>query len=268
MQPPPNGRPEREQPRRARRMERRKPRKRADGFLGGLLLLVVGVISAIAIVAVIGSYTFLPGMVSERIATGVREDFELDRTPQAEVRSDPPPEMLLGRFSGGEIGIGASRFWGFNVESIEVRLDPFDVDIPASLRQRTLVYEDAASGSIEAVVSSDEVSRVAREESGLDGVRLQGGRLVVEQDPQLFGDISLPIEVRGDLSLRGEGSLVYTPDQVRVAGVSLPQDTVEEILSGVELAFPIEDVAEGVTLRGVDISGDELVLDGDIQKFG
>ncbi|MGI8650351.1 MAG: LmeA family phospholipid-binding protein [Rubrobacter sp.] len=265
--PPSNRRSRRGKSRRGSREERRKSRRGKGGLFRALLPIGAGlaaVLAVVVLVAVIGSYTFLPGMVSERIATGVREDFGLDRDPEVEVRSDPPPNILRGKFSEGDIAIGAGEFWGFNVEGVNVALDPFDVDVPASLSQRTLIYEEPSSGTLEAVVSSEEVGRVAREESGIDDVRLESGRLVVEQDPQLFGSLTLPIEVRGRLGLRGNDVLVYTPEQVDVVGVSLPQETTESILSGVELTFPIEDVANGVTLREANIAGNELILTGDV----
>lgn len=247
------------------REEGKTPKKRAGAFIGGVVVSVAGVTLLFVLVAVVGSYTFLPGMVSERVATGVREDFGLGQTPQVEVKSDPPPEMLLGRFSEGDVSFGAGDFWGFGVESVNLSLNPFDVDVRKSLLRRTLVYESPVSGTLEAVVSSDEVGRVAREQSGLDGVSLKDDQLVVEQDPRLFGDLSLPVEVRGDLGLRGGDSLVYTPAKVSIVGVSLPEDTARSILSGTELTFPIEEIADGVTLRRVDISGDRLVLTGDVE---
>ncbi|WP_119068272.1 DUF2993 domain-containing protein [Rubrobacter indicoceani] len=255
--------------RRPRTGSRRERRKKFGGgavprflLFGAAFLLGLGAV--VLLIGVIGSYTFLPGLVSERISAGIREDLDLERNPEVSVASDPPPNILRGRFSGGTVSIGDDRLFGFRVRRIDVALDPFDVDVPASLRQPEPVYEEAFSGTFRAVVSNEEVARVAREEAGEENVRLEGGQLVLGREPQLLGDTTLPVEVRGDLTLQTPESLAYTPRSVSVAGVSLPEEITRDILSGTELTFPVEDVGDGTVLRRAEVVGDRLVLSGDL----
>lgn len=234
-------------------------------MLAFVLAGILGLAAVIALILIIGAYTFLPGVVSDRVAAGIQEDFGLDREPEVTVTSDPQLDILRGGFSGGKVNIGAGQLFGFDVESIDVNLDPFDIDVRRSIFGRELVYETASSGTMTATVSSEEVARVALEESDVDGVSLSGGQLVVQREPRLFGDLTLPVEVRGELALRNPQLLVYTPQDVSVSGVGIPEDTADQILSGIELDFPIEEVGEGVTLREAEVEGDQLVLTGDIE---
>lgn len=252
--------------RRSRREERRDFRRGGAGrVLAFVLAGILGLAAVIALILIIGAYTFLPGVVSDRVAAGIQEDFGLDREPEVTVTSDPQLDILRGGFSGGKVNIGAGQLFGFDVESIDVNLDPFDIDVRRSIFGRELVYETASSGTMTATVSSEEVARVALEESDVDGVSLSGGQLVVQREPRLFGDLTLPVEVRGELALRNPQLLVYTPQDVSVSGVGIPEDTADQILSGIELDFPIEEVGEGVTLREAEVEGDQLVLTGDIE---
>ncbi|AHY46842.1 Protein of unknown function (DUF2993) [Rubrobacter radiotolerans] len=232
-------------------------------LFAGLGVVALGAV-AVGVFLVIASYTFLPGFVSERIADRVQEELGLERTPEVTVRSDPPTDILRGRFSDGTVDIGPGEIWGFEVERILVDLDPFDVDVPASVLRREVVYSNPTGGTLEAEVPEREIARIASEEAGIEGISLEDGSLVVEQAPEIIGGVDLPVRVAGDVSLRGE-SLVYEPETVEVAGVALPQNVRERVLEGVDLAFPVEGVTDGVELQEAEVVGERLVLRGEVE---
>lgn len=194
----------------------------------------------------------------------MQEELGLERTPEVTVRSDPPTDILRGRFSDGTVDIGPGEIWGFEVERILVDLDPFDVDVPASVLRREVVYSNPTGGTLEAEVPEREIARIASEEAGIEGISLEDGSLVVEQAPEIIGGVDLPVRVAGDVSLRGE-SLVYEPETVEVAGVALPQNVRERVLEGVDLAFPVEGVTDGVELQEAEVVGERLVLRGEVE---
>jgi hypothetical protein len=69
------------------------------------LALVAGLALIFLAIVLVGAYTFLPPLAERMVARNVQEGLGLGERPEVELQSDPPPEMLAGRFSDGWISL-------------------------------------------------------------------------------------------------------------------------------------------------------------------
>lgn len=210
-----------------------------------------------------GVYTFLPGVVGGVVARSVQDWLNLQRPPEVRLRSDPPPAMLLGEFSGGRVVMEGAEFGGLRTRRVEVMLEPFEVRVLRSLREGELVPEGPISGDLRVVVSEEEISRVARLDSRVSRVDVRPGGVFVGSDVDILGN-ELPFAVRGGLSVR-EGRLVFTPGSVYIAGAPLPQRVSRRMLEGVRFVYRLEGFPEGTEITGVRTLDGRILLTGRIE---
>jgi hypothetical protein len=231
---------------------------------GPALLLVA---AAVVLLLLVGTYTFLPPLVERMVARSVQQGLGLEERPQVELRSDPPPEMLAGRFSDGRISLGDADLGDVRAEQVAVDLDPFDLDLMASILGGRIESEEPPSGTLRAEVPEEEVSRLAK--AGADvpvrDVELEEGRVVVRSEASVLG-FDVPISVQGSLAVRG-GDLVFQPRRVSALGTPLPEELVREFLSGTDFSYPLRGLPYGVEVTGVEAARDRLVLSGEIRRI-
>ena len=226
--------------------------------LAALLLLAV---------VLIGTYTFLPPLVEWTVARSVQDRLELEEKPGVELESDPPSEMLVGRFSGGRISLGGADLGGVRAEKVALDLDPFDLDVLRSLAHGAPTADEPLSGTLGATLSEREVLRLVQ--AGADvpvrDLRLEEGGVVVGSETTVFG-MQVPVSVQGGLLLRGE-SLVFEPRSVSVLGAEVPPELADQVLEGTSLSYPLEGLPYGAKISGVEVAENRLVLSGEIERI-
>jgi hypothetical protein len=228
-----------------------------------LWLAPLALLLAAAIVLVIGTYTFLPPLVEGMVARNIQDGLGLEARPRADLRGDPPPEMLAGRFSGGRISLGAADLGGVRAERVTLDLDPFDLNLPASILSGTIESEEPLSGTLRAEVPEEEVSRLTKAEADVPvrDIELEEGRALVRSEVQVLG-FDVPVSVQGNLALR-DGGLIFVPRRV---SAPVPQELAEQLLAGADFTYPLGGLPYGVEIVGVEVTEDRLVLSGEMER--
>ncbi|MBA3425510.1 MAG: LmeA family phospholipid-binding protein [Rubrobacteraceae bacterium] len=232
----------------------------------GLVAVVVLALIAGA-VALIGSYTFLPPILESAVARDVQDQFDLTEAPEVRLESDPQPAMLTGTFSGGRVSMRGVELGGVRAESAIVDLEPFDVDVSASLVQGEAVGEEPLAGNLRVQVSEAEISHLAGEEAGtpVDAVELEDGRMLVRSAATVFG-IEVPVSVTGSLNLHEE-NLVFEPKGLRAAGVPVPGEVSDQLLAEAAFTYPLKRLPAGARITGARVEEGRLVLKGEIDRI-
>jgi hypothetical protein len=230
----------------------------------GLVALVTLALLAGAI-ALIGAYTFLPSILETAVAGDVRRDLGLAETPDVWLESDPQPAILTGKFSDGRVSLRGEELGGVRAKSATVDLEPFDVDVSRSLRRGELVGEEPLSGRLRVVVAEEEIVRLTGENTTvpISGVELERDRMVARSVVPVFG-VEVPVSVAGSLDLR-DGSIAFEPEGLEAAGVPVPGELSDQLLSGAGFAYPLEGLPDGVTLTGAEAEEGRLVLTGEVE---
>ncbi|MDP8950053.1 MAG: DUF2993 domain-containing protein [Actinomycetota bacterium] len=227
-------------------------------------MLPLAPLLAVAVVLV-GTYTFLPPLVGWMVARNVQEGLGLEERPRVELESDPPPEMLAGKFSGGQLSLGSTDLGGVRAERVVVDLDPFDVDLLRSVVGGALRSEEPLSGTLRAEVSEGEISRLAKADVPVRGVELEEGRVLVRSEASVL-DVEVPVSVQGSLALRGE-TLVFEPWRLAAFGVPVSERITEQLFARTEFAYPLGELPYGVKITGVEVAEDRLVLFGEMERI-
>jgi hypothetical protein len=224
------------------------------------------ILFAAAAVLVVGTYTFLPPLVESMVARSVQEGLGLEARPRVELRGASAPERLAGRFSGGRISLGAADLGGVRVERVAVDLDPFDLDLLASLLGGAIESDEPLSGTLRLEATEEEVSRLAKAEADvpLRDVELEEGRELVRSEIPAFG-IDVPVSVQGGLALQG-GELVFEPQRVSVFGMPVPERLAEQVLAGADFAYALGGLPYGAEITGVEVAENRLVLSGELER--
>ena len=111
--------------------------------------VLAAVLLPVAAVLLIGPYTFLPSLLEYAVAHEVQSRLGLERSPKVELESDPPPQMLSGSFSAGEIVLKDAGLGGVRTEWAVIDLHPFDVDVLESLSKGSIVAQSGEKAEIE-----------------------------------------------------------------------------------------------------------------------
>jgi len=236
-------------------------------------LLSAGLVAVLALallagaIALIGAYTFLPSIMEAAVARDVRDDLGLTETPDVRLESDPQPAMLTGEFSDGLVRIRDARLGGVRAASVTVDLEAFDVDISRSVSRSEFVGDGPLSGRLRVTVVEQEIARLASENADVpvSSIELERGRMVALSSVQVLG-IEVPVSVAGSLDLR-DGSLVFEPESLEAAGVPVPGELSDQLLSGTGFAYPLEGLPDGVTLTGAEVEEGRLVFTGGVKDI-
>ncbi|CAA9426202.1 MAG: hypothetical protein AVDCRST_MAG80-246 [uncultured Rubrobacteraceae bacterium] len=188
--------------------------------------------------------------------------------PEVSLVSDPAPSVLLGRFEEGKIILANPELDGVRPEEVTIDLEPFELDVPASVASGRVESEGPLSGMLRAELSEEEVARLANSSDDLaapvSGVRLEEGYLVVGSEVEALG-ARVPAGVEGDLALR-DGDLLFDPRRLKVLGRDVPEPLTRRLLEDADFAYPIELPFEG-EVSGVEVHEERLVLIGEVRDL-
>lgn len=238
----------------------------AKGFI-----LLVGAAALVAVVLLIGAYTFIPALVEGMAARKLESNLGLSRTPEVSLSSDPAYEILAGRFDSGKVILREPEFAGVRPERVRMDLDDFDIDLLQSVRggdPGTLSTDGPISGEIRIVLSEDELERIAS--NGIESVPVRrigisGGELTVGSATRVLG-VSVPISVSGPVEVE-DARIVFDPEEAAAFGTPLPKDVTDRILSGTDFGYPVEDLPFNGEVTGIETGEGTLVLEGSVHDL-
>ncbi len=110
---------------------------------------------------VIGIYSLLPSLLEALVARNLRDGLGLTEAPEVNLVSDPVPSVLLGRFEEGEINLTNPELGSVRPDEVKIYIEPFDLDVPASLTGGRIESEEPLSGALWVELSEEEVARLA-----------------------------------------------------------------------------------------------------------
>jgi LmeA-like phospholipid-binding len=227
------------------------------------LALVAGLALVFLAIVVVGSYTFLPQLAERMVARNVQEVLGLGERPRIELQSDPPPAMLAGRFSGGMISLGDADLGDVRARRVALELYPFDLDVLGSVKDGELRSEEPLSGTLQAVISEEEISRLTKAEAAVpvQDVKLEEDRVLVRSEAPVLG-FDVPVLVQGTLTLR-RGTLVFEPRRMSALGAPVR----EQLLAGVDFSYPLGGLPRGARITAVEVGEGQLVLSGEVERI-
>ncbi|MGI9050328.1 MAG: LmeA family phospholipid-binding protein [Rubrobacteraceae bacterium] len=229
-------------------------------MLGLLLLLVV--------VVLIGTYTFIPPVLNNTLERDLQSRLNLQNRPDVKLKSSPPPEMLVGKFSRGVVDLKYPRFGGVRPEKVTLVLDPFNVKVLESLTNGAFETRKQLSGDLRVALSEKEVQRIAKsrvKSFPIDGLNLQKNGVAIQTSVSVFG-FKLPVRVMGKLSLRS-GKLDFRPQQIDAAGMPIPKNLSRQLLSGVDFSYALGKLPYGITINRLQVMDKRLVLKGRMERI-
>ncbi len=225
------------------------------------------VLVPVVVVFLIGPYTFLPSLLEYGVARDVKTRLGVEKQPEVKLRSDPPLSMLRGEFAGGRVVMRNADLGGVRAERASIELDPFDINVWATMKNGRVVDREPLSGDLRVEVSEDEILRLAeaRSEMPVTGVDLKDGGVVIGSEASALGT-QLPVDVEGDLSVR-DGDLVFEPQGLEAAGVPVPEELADELLAGAEFEYPLDRLPYQTRITGVETGEGRLVLNGRVPSI-
>jgi hypothetical protein len=229
--------------------------------------VIAAVLVPVVVVLLIGPYTFLPSLLEYAVARDVQSRLGIEKQPEVRLRSDPPLNMLRGEFSGGRIAMRNVDLGGVRAEKASIDLDPFDVDVWDTMKNGRVVDRQPLSGALEIEVSQDEVARLVEKgsEMPVTSVEVKKGGVVVGSEASALGT-QFPVSVEGHLAL-DNGDLVFEPRGLKAAGVPVPDELADQLLSGADFKYPLDRLPYQTTMTGVETESGRIVLDGRVPSI-
>ena len=186
--------------------------------------------------------------------------------PEVDLRSDPPPNMLLGRFDGGKVAFAPPEIGGVRPDEVMMDLEPFSLDVLGSVASRRLESHGPLSGLLRVELSEEEVASIlASSEAAaipVKYVRLEEGYLVVGSEVKVLG-ARVPVDVEGELALQ-DGKIRFEPRRVKAVGAPVPDRLVRGLLGGRDFAYPMGEMASDATISGIETHEGRVVLTGEM----
>jgi len=224
--------------------------------------VVAAVLVPVLVVFLVGPYTFLPSLLEYAIARDVKARLGVEKQPAVELKSDPPLRMLAGEFSGGRIVMKNTDLGNVTATRARIGLDPFDINVWATIRKGHVVDRDPRSGDVRVDVPESEVSRLAKAQSEIpiDDVDVHQDGVVVGSEVSVLGT-RFPAYIEGDPGLR-DGELVFEPRGLTVAGVQVPDKLADRLLAGTSFEYPLDRLPYQTTITSVEADEGRIILSG------
>ena len=240
----------------------KKKKKKASFALSSVLALLL-----VAAVVLVVAYTFLLSFAERTAAESIRDRLGLESSPEVELESDSPLNLLAGEFSGGHISIEDAQFGGVRAESVAIDLDPFDVSVLESARTGALRSEEPLSGTLRVGIPEEEVARLARVGADVPvrGVELHRDGVIVRSAASVLG-VEVPVSLRGTLLLRGK-ELIFEPQRVEALGSTVPEQLTQQVLAGTDFAYPLGELPYGAKISDVEVGEGRLILSGEVERI-
>ena len=229
--------------------------------------VVAGVLLPVLVVVLIGPYTFLPSLLEYAVARNVKAHLGIERQPDVELKSDPPLRMLAGEFSGGRIVMKNTDLGNVTATRTRIDLDPFDIDVWATMRKGQVVDRDPLSGDVRVDVPEWEVSRLAKagSEIPIQDVDVQKDGVVVRSEVSVLGR-RFPASIEGEPGLR-DGELIFQPQGLTAAGVQVPDELADRLLAGTSFEYPLDRLPYQTTITGVEAEEGRIILSGSVPSI-
>jgi hypothetical protein len=229
--------------------------------------VIAAVLVPVLVVFLIGPYTFLPSLLEYAVARDVKARLGIERQPDVELKSDPPLRMLAGEFSDGRIVMKNTALGNVQSKKARIDLDPFDINVWATIRKGHVVDREPLSGDLRVNVPEEEVSRLAKagSEIPIRGVDVHEDGVVVRSEISALGS-RLPVSIEGEPGLH-DGELVFEPQDLTAAGIQVPDDLAEQLLAGTFFDYPLDRLPYQTTITGVEAEEGRIVLSGRVPSI-
>ena len=229
--------------------------------------VVAAVLAPVLVVILIGPYTFLPSLLEYAVARDVKARLGIEKQPEVELKSDPPLRMLAGEFSGGRIVMKNTDLGNVTASRARIDLDPFDIDVLASMRKGQVVDRDPLSGDVRVDVPESEVSRLAKagSEIPIEDVSVQTGGVIVRSEVSVLGT-AFPASIEGKPALR-DGELIFEPRGLTAAGIKVPDELADRLLSGTSFEYSLDRLPYQTTITSVEAQEGRIILSGRVPSI-
>jgi hypothetical protein len=230
--------------------------------------VVAAVLVPVLVVFLIGPYTFLPSLLEYAVARDVKARLGIERQPDVELKSDPPLRMLAGEFSGGRIVMKNTDLGNVTATRMRIDLDPFDIDVWATIRKGHVVDRDPLSGDVRVDVPEGEVSRLAKagSEIPLQDLNVQEDGVVVRSSEVSVLGTRFPVSIEGEPGLR-DGELIFEPQGLTAAGVQVPDELADRLLAGTSFEYPLDRLPYQTRITGVEAEDGRIILSGRVPSI-
>jgi len=229
--------------------------------------VIAAVLVPVVVVFLVAPYTFLPSLIEYAVATDVQNRLGIEKQPEVRLRSNPPLAMLKGEFSGGRIAMRNVDLGGVRAEKASIDLDPFDIDVWDTMKNGRVVDREPLSGALEVEVSEDEIARLAQKgsEMPVTSVKVQKNGVLIGSEASALGT-QFPVSVKGDLAV-DEGDLVFEPGSLEAAGVPVPDELADQLLSGANFEYSLDRLPYQTTINRAATDEGRIVLDGRVPSI-
>jgi hypothetical protein len=229
--------------------------------------VVAAVLVPVLVVFLIGPYTFLPSLLEYAVARDVKARLGVEKQPDVELKSDPPIRMLAGEFSGGRIVMKNTDLGNVTATMARIDLDPFDIDVWATIRKGHMVDRDSLSGDLRVDVSEREVSRLAKagSEIPVQDVDVQRDGVVVRSEVSVLG-VRFPVSIEGEPGLR-DGELIFEPQGLTAAGVKVSDELADRLLAGTSFEYPLDRLPYQSRITDVEAEDGRIILSGRVPSI-
>jgi hypothetical protein len=229
--------------------------------------VVAAVLVPVLVVFLIGPYTFLPSLLEYAVARDVKARLGVEKLPDVELKSDPPIRMLAGEFSGGRIVMKNTDLGNVTATMARIDLDPFDIDVWATIRKGHMVDRDSLSGDLRVDVPEREVSRLAKagSEIPVQDVDVQRDRVVVRSEVSVLG-VRFPVSIEGEPGLR-DGELIFEPQGLTAAGVKVSDELADRLLAGTSFEYPLDRLPYQSSITDVEAEDGRIILSGRVPSI-
>jgi hypothetical protein len=229
--------------------------------------VVAAVLVPVLVVFLIGPYTFLPSLLEYAVAQDVKARLGVEKQPYVKLKSNPPLRMLAGEFSGGRIVMKNTDLGNLTATRARIDLDPFDINLWATVKKGHVVYREPLSGDVRVDVPESEVSRLAMagSEIPIQDVDVQDGGVVVRSEVAVLGT-NLPVSIEGDPALR-DGELIFEPQGLKAAGIQVPDELADRLLAGTSFEYPLNRLPYQTNITGVEAEEGQIILSGRVPSI-
>ena len=135
------------------------------------------------------------------------------------------------------------------------------------MKSGRVVDRQPLSGALKIEVPEEEIASLARKNSGMPvtDVKVRRDEVLIDSEASALGT-QFPVSVQGDLVVE-DGDLVFQPEVLEAAGVPVPEELADRLLSGADFGYPLDRLPYQTTIDAVETEEGKIVLDGRVPSI-
>lgn len=220
-------------------------------------------LAILLLVLLILSQLLLPAAAERGFARAMDNTFSAQGETSLEISAFPAVKLLFGYLDEAVFSAAGFSAGGVELDAFEMNIENAKIDLRRMIFEKKIVFDSIGDGSAFLSIGENRLNTyLSRSLSGYltdPEVEIVDGGVEVKGSVRLLGR-EVPVQIQGEISPSGHGSLVFAPKKVKMGDYELPEEVRNRLISNARISFsPVSLPFEG-RISSAEFENEKLVV--------